>query len=208
MAGLARSQRRLFEPWPAYVDVLSTLLMVVIFVLMVFVIAQFFLSDALSGRNKAHGLFLYREPGLHPEKRSGSGQVAQARKKKGEIGHAGLKNCPGLLDGVPQSLVEDSPPWHQVFFSVKRLFQHSAASVIEDSTVAQRPHTNVIECVRSGGAARPEPAFLRFILCYLGDEVPPRSPRGRANEIRPPCPAQGQESSRQLEQRQSRPSRL
>jgi chemotaxis protein MotB len=53
MAGLARSQRRLFEPWPAYVDVLSTLLMVVIFVLMVFVVAQFFLSDALSGRNKA-----------------------------------------------------------------------------------------------------------------------------------------------------------
>ena len=53
MAGLTRSQRRPFEPWPAYVDVLSTLLMVVIFVLMVFVIAQFFLSDALSGRNKA-----------------------------------------------------------------------------------------------------------------------------------------------------------
>jgi len=53
MAGLTRSQRRAFEPWPAYVDVLSTLLMVVIFVLMVFVIAQFFLSDALSGRNKA-----------------------------------------------------------------------------------------------------------------------------------------------------------
>jgi chemotaxis protein MotB len=53
MPGLARSQRRPFEPWPAYVDVLSTLLMVVIFVLMVFVIAQFFLSDALSGRNKA-----------------------------------------------------------------------------------------------------------------------------------------------------------
>jgi chemotaxis protein MotB len=53
MPGLARTQRRPFEPWPAYVDVLSTLLMVVIFVLMVFVVAQFFLSDALSGRNRA-----------------------------------------------------------------------------------------------------------------------------------------------------------
>jgi len=35
------------------VDVLSTLLMVVIFVLMVFVIAQFFLSEALTGRDEA-----------------------------------------------------------------------------------------------------------------------------------------------------------
>jgi chemotaxis protein MotB len=53
MAAPARGSRRPFEPWPAYVDVLSTLLMAVIFVLMVFVIAQFFLSDALSGSNRA-----------------------------------------------------------------------------------------------------------------------------------------------------------
>jgi chemotaxis protein MotB len=41
------------DPWPGYVDALSTLLMVVIFVLLVFVLAQVFLSIALSGRNKA-----------------------------------------------------------------------------------------------------------------------------------------------------------
>jgi len=41
------------NPWPGYVDALSTLLMVVIFVLLVFVLAQVFLSVALSGRNKA-----------------------------------------------------------------------------------------------------------------------------------------------------------
>ncbi|MGH7078417.1 MAG: peptidoglycan -binding protein, partial [Acetobacteraceae bacterium] len=41
------------NPWPGYVDALSTLLMVVIFVLLVFVLAQMFLSIALSGRNKA-----------------------------------------------------------------------------------------------------------------------------------------------------------
>ena len=46
-------KRQRFEPWPGYVDVLSTLLMVIIFVLMVFVIAQFFLSSALTGRDKA-----------------------------------------------------------------------------------------------------------------------------------------------------------
>jgi chemotaxis protein MotB len=52
MPGSIRA-RRPFEVWPGYVDVLSTLLMVVIFVLMVFVIAQFFLSNALSGRDRA-----------------------------------------------------------------------------------------------------------------------------------------------------------
>jgi chemotaxis protein MotB len=40
------------EAWPGYVDALSTLLMVVIFVLLVFVLAQGFLSFALSGRSK------------------------------------------------------------------------------------------------------------------------------------------------------------
>ncbi len=53
MAAAASRRREYFNAWPGYVDVLSTLLMVVIFVLMVFVIAQFFLSSALSGRDEA-----------------------------------------------------------------------------------------------------------------------------------------------------------
>ncbi len=41
------------EIWPGYVDALSTLLMVIIFVLLVFVLTQAFLSVVLSGRDKA-----------------------------------------------------------------------------------------------------------------------------------------------------------
>jgi len=41
------------NPWPGYVDALSTLLMVLIFVLLVFVLAQGFLSVALSSRDQA-----------------------------------------------------------------------------------------------------------------------------------------------------------
>ena len=41
------------DAWPGYVDALSTLLMVIIFVLLVFVLAQAFLSATLSGRNQA-----------------------------------------------------------------------------------------------------------------------------------------------------------
>lgn len=39
--------------WPGYVDVLSTLLMVIVFVLAVFILVQFFLATAISGRDKA-----------------------------------------------------------------------------------------------------------------------------------------------------------
>jgi chemotaxis protein MotB len=41
------------DVWPGYVDALSTLLMVIIFVLMVFVLAQGFLSVSLSSRDRA-----------------------------------------------------------------------------------------------------------------------------------------------------------
>ena len=41
------------DAWPGYVDALSTLLMVIIFVLLVFVLAQAFLSVTLSGRTTA-----------------------------------------------------------------------------------------------------------------------------------------------------------
>ena len=41
------------NPCPGYVDALSTLLMVIIFVLLVFVLAQAFLSVALTGRDRA-----------------------------------------------------------------------------------------------------------------------------------------------------------
>ncbi len=48
-----RSHSAGMEAWPGYVDALSTLLLVIIFVLLVFVLAQAFLSVALSRRNAA-----------------------------------------------------------------------------------------------------------------------------------------------------------
>ena len=49
---ISRNQHRT-DIWPGFVDALAALLMVIIFLLMVFVIAQFFLNDALSGRDEA-----------------------------------------------------------------------------------------------------------------------------------------------------------
>lgn len=50
---LARRVRRNIDIWPGFVDALATLVMVIVFVLMVFVLAQYFLGEALSGRQKA-----------------------------------------------------------------------------------------------------------------------------------------------------------
>ena len=51
MAGFAiRRQRAPINAWPGWVDALATLVMVVMFLLMVFMVAQFYLREALSGR--------------------------------------------------------------------------------------------------------------------------------------------------------------
>jgi chemotaxis protein MotB len=53
MRTLGRGGRRSVNIWPGFVDALATLLLVVIFVLMVFMIAQYFLSIALTGKDEA-----------------------------------------------------------------------------------------------------------------------------------------------------------
>ena len=51
----ARRARRTADIWPGFVDALASLVMVVVFVLLVFVLAQFFLGQALSNRNQVIG---------------------------------------------------------------------------------------------------------------------------------------------------------
>jgi chemotaxis protein MotB len=53
MASLSRRSRQQSDIWPGFVDALASLLMVLIFLLLVFVLAQFFLGEALSGRDSA-----------------------------------------------------------------------------------------------------------------------------------------------------------
>lgn len=53
MSALAARRRRGIDFWPGFVDALSSLLMVLVFLLLIFTIGQFVLSDAISGRDKA-----------------------------------------------------------------------------------------------------------------------------------------------------------
>src|ERR1700761_6289421 len=48
-----RGRRTSIDIWPGFVDALAQLLMVIIFILLVFTVGQFYLSDALSGRDEA-----------------------------------------------------------------------------------------------------------------------------------------------------------
>src|SRR5262252_4318727 len=47
------SLRSSIDIWPGFVDALAQLLMVIIFILLVFTAGQFYLSEALSGRDQA-----------------------------------------------------------------------------------------------------------------------------------------------------------
>lgn len=51
MASLAGRNRRSLNVWPGYVDALATLLLSVVFLLTIFVVGQFFLSQELTGRD-------------------------------------------------------------------------------------------------------------------------------------------------------------
>jgi chemotaxis protein MotB len=50
---LVSQRRRSTDIWPGFVDALAALLMVVVFVLLLFSLGQYFLTDALTGRDKA-----------------------------------------------------------------------------------------------------------------------------------------------------------
>ena len=52
MSALARRRTRDTNTWPGFVDALASLLMVIIFVLMIFIVAQFYLTQILSGKDE------------------------------------------------------------------------------------------------------------------------------------------------------------
>ena len=51
--GRARRGARGFDYWPGFVDALSTMLLAMIFLLSVFMLAQFFLSREVTGKDTA-----------------------------------------------------------------------------------------------------------------------------------------------------------
>jgi chemotaxis protein MotB len=91
------------DVWPGYVDALSTLLMVIIFVLLVFVLAQGFLSVALSSREKAMDQLNRRVAELAELLSLEAAQGEQLRQQLGRLGDD-LRGAAAARDQAMQSL--------------------------------------------------------------------------------------------------------
>jgi chemotaxis protein MotB len=91
------------DVWPGYVDALSTLLMVIIFVLLVFVLAQGFLSVALSSREKAMDQLNLRVAELAELLSLEAAQGEQLRQQLGRLGDD-LRGTAAARDQALQSL--------------------------------------------------------------------------------------------------------
>ncbi|MFC4168867.1 peptidoglycan -binding protein [Teichococcus aestuarii] len=103
-----RGPREGMNAWPGYVDALSTLLMVIIFVLLVFVLAQGFLSVALSSRDQALDRLnrqvaelaemLALERGQGEELRANLGRLTEELRLAATARDAALSQLSGLRD--------------------------------------------------------------------------------------------------------------
>jgi len=91
------------DVWPGYVDALSTLLMVIIFVLLVFVLAQGFLSVALSSREQAVDQLNRRVAELAELLSLEATQGEQLRQQLGRLSDD-LRSAAGARDAALQSL--------------------------------------------------------------------------------------------------------
>lgn len=91
------------DVWPGYVDALSTLLMVIIFVLLVFVLAQGFLSVALSSREKSMDQLNLRVAELAELLSLEAAQGEQLRQQLGRLGDD-LRGTAAARDAAMQSL--------------------------------------------------------------------------------------------------------
>ena len=91
------------DVWPGYVDALSTLLMVIIFVLLVFVLAQGFLSVALSSREKAMDQLNLRVAELAELLSLEAAQGEQLRRQLGRLSDD-LRGTAAARDAAMQSL--------------------------------------------------------------------------------------------------------
>ena len=75
---LSRRRRTPIDIWPGFVDALATVLMVMMFVLMVFVLTQFFLGHALSGSEANNARLSHELTAL-------ADQLALTRKANGDL---------------------------------------------------------------------------------------------------------------------------
>lgn len=104
MAVLSRRRRGL-DFWPGFVDALAALLMVMVFVILIFVIGQFVLTDAVSGRDRALARLNLELQALAQTLSLETSARASAEAKIGELS-ASLAQARGERDALVVTLAE------------------------------------------------------------------------------------------------------
>jgi chemotaxis protein MotB len=79
------ARRRALDFWPGFVDALAALLMVMVFVILIFTIGQFVLTDAVSGRDKALAQLNLQLTALAQELKLETSARQQAQTQLGEL---------------------------------------------------------------------------------------------------------------------------
>jgi chemotaxis protein MotB len=108
VGGRRRGQQEGLNAWPGYVDALATLLIIIIFVLLVFVLAQGFLTVTLSSRDRALDRLnrqvaelaemLSLERGQTEELRAGLGRAQDEARAAAAARDSALRDLLGLRD--------------------------------------------------------------------------------------------------------------
>jgi len=104
MAVLSRRRRGL-DFWPGFVDALAALLMVMVFVILIFVIGQFVLTDAVSGRDRALARLNLELQALAQSLSLETTARASAESQIGEL-RASLAQARGERDALVVTLAE------------------------------------------------------------------------------------------------------
>jgi len=124
---MALSRGRRYEPvnyWPGFVDALSTMLLVIIFLLSVFMLAQFFLSRAVSGKDEA----LVR---LNRQIEELTNLLALERTQKG-VDESKISALTATLDSAQREQKQLKDAAHGVVDADAASSQASAAAIVLD----------------------------------------------------------------------------
>jgi len=114
---LVNRQRRTVDIWPGFVDALAALLMVVMFVLLLFSVGQFLLTDALVGRDETLDRLRSRITGL-------ADVLAMERKEKSD-----LQNRLSSLTGELEVTLKDRDEYEKRLADMTLQVQRSATEL-------------------------------------------------------------------------------
>ncbi|HEY0180050.1 MAG TPA: peptidoglycan -binding protein [Dokdonella sp.] len=172
MSVLAR-RRRAFDIWPGFVDALTSLIMVMIFVLLIFAIGQFVLSDTLAGKNRALDALNARVAELAQtlaldadQKRALDAKVAELSASLGQA--AGERD---QLRSALESSTNEAAELNADVAALAELKQQLEAEVARMSTELDRSKHDLVEQTDLTAAATAQVELLNRQLAALNEQL-------------------------------------